>query len=129
MIIYSGSVAGASFEPAKSEIARSRLYQHTDKITLIPDPTNEYDPKAIRIYLETDTPSEPGGPNKHIFLGYIPRTTNSKLLAIGLDKVKARFVCFNEFDGRRVGAQIMIEAAPEEEKPQFSMVGRRVILE
>jgi hypothetical protein len=107
MKIYSGNVAGSSFEPAASNIAKSIWYELTEEIELIHNPENQFDKNAVEVYIKVknDFP---------IFIGYVPRPINLTALDIGLKNIKGRLLHFNTYEDKPVGAAIELHKNPEE---------------
>lgn len=114
--VYSGSVVGTSFEPAKSNIPQVLDYLRTiaaeqgeiiPVMKLVHNPENPYDKNAIQVHM--------GYRNTMFFVGHIPKTHNSKLLEIGLPNVQAEFDRFYFDDnGQSFGLAVFINLKQQE---------------
>ena len=106
----------------ESIIAGLQFYQHKqcvppavigETIILVPEPTNLFDPFAIRVELRR--------PSAQYMLGYIPRTLTEKVFPLLTDKVKDREVLLTYVgDGRpimTVGIYGEMEDPPADEVP------------
>ena len=108
-LLYTGTLAGVSFEPAKSNLKKLVTYleQFNKKgtlapvVKLIPDPENKFDKFAIRVSV--------GQQDKFFEVGYIPKTHNQRLHEHGLDKIEATMEDFSTFDDSIVGIAIIVE--------------------
>jgi len=70
-------VAGVQFRP-RGEIDKAvREMKVGDKLGLYPEPTNKFDPNAVKILFE---PAD--GPGDVIFLGYVPKKFSSEVTAM-----------------------------------------------
>lgn len=101
-LVYSGSIVGVTFEPAKSNIIRAVAAYRSVKphVVLEHDPANPYDSEAIRVLFR--------GAGPDIFVGHIPKPHNSKILALGLNTLNASFERWNEVKGQIAGATIEV---------------------
>ena len=106
----------------ESMIAGLQFHQHKqydppavigETIILVPEPSNAYDPNAIRVELRR--------PSAQYMLGYIPRTLTEKVFPLLTDKVKDREVLLTYVgEGRpimTVGIYGEMEDPPAEDVP------------
>lgn len=71
MTTLSVRLAGITFRPIEAQVRASKL-EDGDELILTPEPTNQYDPDAVKVFdLKTD-----------LFLGYIPRRHSKKVVAL-----------------------------------------------
>ena len=75
-------IAGVQFRPRQEIDKATKEMKVGDKLILIPEPTNEFDPNAVKIGVF--------GPDiaESIFLGYVPKKFSSEvagLLEVGID--------------------------------------------
>ncbi len=106
-LIYEGRIAGVTFSPARENVARATAVYKTRAplVKLEHEPSNPHDPEAIRVIFQGEGPD--------LFMGHIPKPFNSKLLAVGLDNVTAKFDRWTELSGKTAGAFIEVsKAAP-----------------
>ena len=74
-------VAGVQFRPKGDISIASAKLKEGDKLTLVPEPTNRFDPNAVQLF--TDYHTE--GIDNH-FIGYVPKKYSSEvagMLSIG----------------------------------------------
>jgi hypothetical protein len=115
--IFSGSLKGTSFEPAKSNLQalltpflanlevteRGKLLSElVIELTHIKD--NPYDPNAIRVTFHIN--------DMHWEVGWIPKFINTKILEVGLDNVECKLQDFNIYEEKIVGALIKVLKKP-----------------
>lgn len=95
--VFKGAIVGVSFHPCPANL--QTLYKRSlyPDIVLHHTPV-EQDKYAVAVTNERD----------HM-LGWIPKTVNKDLLAIGLDKLKATFERYNIYDDKAVGMTILVE--------------------
>lgn len=96
-LVYSGKVAGVTFEPARSGILKAARSGKPTCVILTHNPNNPHDSNAIEVRFD-DT-----------FVGHIPATFCRKILDIGIDRVTAQFERWNSLDGGRTVSGAMIE--------------------
>lgn len=74
-------IAGVKFRPATEIQAAAKELKVGDALKLYPEPTNKFDPNAVKIYSIPAPPSD-----EAYFLGYVPKKFSSEvsgLLGIG----------------------------------------------
>ena len=73
-------IAGVQFRPRPVIEAATKLMEVGDILTLTPEPTNKFDPNAIRIEYNTESwRALYGAP---VFLGYVPKKFSSEVSAL-----------------------------------------------
>ena len=75
------TIAGIKFRPKEQVQAELAAMEPGTLMVLVPEPTNKYDPHAIRIVSPERTVECPDNPDTSIdvggvFLGYVPRSIN-----------------------------------------------------
>jgi len=109
-LLYTGTIAGVSFEPAKTNLREAVEYfqnQMEDpkwrpQCKLNHESTNQYDRNAIRVSI--------GDARTSFEVGYLPKTHNTQVLEAGIDKVKAEVVDFSMYEDEVVGVEVLVEA-------------------
>lgn len=114
--MYSGSVVGTTFEPAKSNIPLVLDYLRTvaaekgdfePLIELVHNPENPYDKNALQVHL--------GYGDKKFFVGHIPKTHNTQMLDAGLLNLDLSFDRFYFDDsGHPFGLAIFVDLKKQE---------------
>jgi len=80
----------------------TRLPNVGDSITLVPEPTNIYDPNAIKCMFDM------GGEAGNVHIGYIPKTETATVRAFGLTSMR---VC--DVNPTRKWSEVIIEMVEE----------------
>lgn len=70
-------IAGVKFRPATEICAAAKELKVGDILKLYPEPTNKFDPNAIKIILKGDL-----GKREPLFLGYVPKKYSSEVSAL-----------------------------------------------
>jgi hypothetical protein len=103
MILFSGNVAGPSFEPAKSNFRILWNNKPSGAVELRHNPDNKYDRNAIEVHIGVE------GAKEKLFIGHVPKGPNVTILAAGLSRVEAVLLHLNYYEERPVGARIEIK--------------------
>jgi len=95
--VFKGAIVGVSFYPCPENL--QTLY----KRSLYPEIFLHHSP------VEPDENAVAVNTSKGHRLGWIPKTSNRDLLAIGLDNLNAVFERYNIYDDKAVGMTILVE--------------------
>ena len=78
-------IAGVQFRP-KAEISKAlKVMKVGDKLTLVPEPSNKFDPNAVQLVYESFVDEDT---EINVFLGYVPKKFSaeiSAMLEVGID--------------------------------------------
>jgi len=77
-------IAGVQFRPREQTLKGMRAIKEGNHLDLIPEPENKFDPNAVKIEYNFETPDG----IESIHLGYVPKKFSSEvagLLSIGVD--------------------------------------------
>jgi len=77
-------IAGVKFRPVQEIREVAKLMKVGDHLGLVPEPTNRFDPNAVKIEYNTETADGV----KSTFLGYVPKKFSSEvsgMLSIGAE--------------------------------------------
>lgn len=108
-VIFCGSISGVSFKKKELAGCYKFLFDHADvdkarhvDVVLEPDPTNQYDPNAIKVLV--------GKKDEIMFnVGFIPKKINELILKEDLSSLQTKFLRMNYDIGNRVvGLKIMV---------------------
>lgn len=76
-------IAGVQFRPRTEIDAAAKEMKVGDELLLIPEPTNKFDPNAVKILLNfTEAANEDEDREVSIFLGYVPKKFSSEVSAM-----------------------------------------------
>lgn len=81
-------IAGVQFRPREEINMALKEMKEGDKLTLSPEPTNKFDPNAVKIYYESPYDEKWEKEGFASFLGYVPKKFSSEvagLLEAGID--------------------------------------------
>uniref|UniRef100_A0A6M3LTV3 Putative HIRAN domain containing protein n=1 Tax=viral metagenome TaxID=1070528 RepID=A0A6M3LTV3_9ZZZZ len=74
-------VAGVQFRPKHEIAAAMKEVKEGDRLGLVAEPDNKYDPNAVQIKCNIEDPKD-GGSFIPIFLGYVPKKFSSEVSAL-----------------------------------------------
>lgn len=107
MVLYFGKVVGVTFPPTRDNFKQclADFKEVGEKfinpvLALKHNPDNQFDPKAVEVWLGHDQPK--------YHIGFIPRTHNNLLLLEGLDTLECRLLKVNLFEEKIVGFGIEV---------------------
>ena len=80
-------IAGVQFRPRPEIDAAAKQMEVGDQLGLVPEPTNKFDPNAVKIEYNTETADGV----ESVFLGYVPKKFSSEVNA--LLSIEAPIIC------------------------------------
>lgn len=113
-LLFESTIAGLQFHQHKQCDPPATI---GEALTLVPEPTNQYDPNAIRVELRR--------PSSTYMLGYIPRALTEKVFPLLTDKVKEREVLLT-YVGSSVRPIMTVGIYGEMEEPPIEDVPAEV---
>ncbi len=88
-------IAGVQFRP-KDEIALAmKMIKVEDHLRMEPEPTNKFDPNAVKILYDLPTYEENGSNSPEAFLGYVPKKFSAEVS--GLLEAEVDLECIVDF--------------------------------
>jgi hypothetical protein len=85
-------IAGVQFRPRAEISVAAKELKIGDKLLLVPEPTNKFDPNAVKIVLDyEESVNEDEEKHVSLFLGYVPKKYSSEIS--GLLSIDAPLIC------------------------------------